>query len=104
LLTKESIYNNVELVYEFFDFRKEFSVDGILIVKGVDEFFIYDNPSFDMSEPNPIEIKIKNRVHNYRLTVGVMGKDLDCENLKIKKTYNVINRLLRDIYIENTLS
>lgn len=103
MLTKESIYNNVELVYEFFDFKKNFVVDRILIVKGVDGYFIYDEPTFDMSEPNPVEIEIKNKEHNFRLSVSVMGKDIDCENLKIKKTYNVLNYLLRDIYIENAL-
>lgn len=103
MLTKESIYNNVELVYEFFDFKKNFVVDRILIVKGVDGYFIYNEPTFDMSEPNPVEIEIKNKEHNFRLSVSVMSKDIDCENLKIKKTYNVLNYLLRDIYIENAL-
>lgn len=103
MLSHESIYNCVESIYEFFDFKKQFVVDRILIVKGEDSFFIYDNPTFDMSEPNPIEIEIKNRENNYRLSVRILSKDIDCENLKIKKTYNVLNYLLRDIYIDNIL-
>lgn len=110
LISLEKLWNDIQLIYEHFNFSNKTLMDDLMIVSSDNCYFIYYTPD---CEPL-VQIKIEKDynlvrmwggdvpydVTNYKINVGMNEQLYTSEKSMIEAAYKVITPFLREVKLK----